>query len=901
MRLFLGLSLSLATMFGAAHAQRFDCDQLEANLEGALLDGFGANYYEERVALEELLTEYDRNADVQCPDLPSRARILMHRALSESNVREFASANQLFDRAELALDQSEQDDKERDEVFLTIFRVLHDLNQRSELRAIIETTRLDEAAGQLARTSARGEGGGSEVVAYVSSLPSYIRASLLYTAGCSLSEEGDDRCASRFDAADEISTAIGQIDQGTFASLERTVLPRYRVLESQIFLARDDFQSAEASINEAIRGWRGTNLGRTPLSARAYFLRGRIEIEWGLAEGRDSLVERGLDSYRQGIAILEQSPGAMDFDIVWPFLKTAYDLAEDDPPRRDELHGEMFRAVQIIRSTEASRSIVAAVTDYTVGLKENSGANRRYRAWQSAEDEVQSLRGELAFIERTFGEESDQAKIQTREIVEARREADRRRRSFERRDNDNLAERLQQPVTVREMTAELAKDPSDDAAYLVTASGESNTGFVFLIDSEGMRVNEFENPVRDSRRGRLPDLQRDINELRRATRIEDPRYVNRFKVWIAHGIYERLYGGFAEGGRALESYPSVYTTSIGPMEELPLAMLITEDPQVRRGSPSYRAIIERDDYTGFAWLGNDIAVTYLPAIPNFVALSRAGVGDPETRALLAGGFVREEDYAARLRSTVGDRPGCDRFVRAVTELDELPDTEDHLAEVSAIVGNATVKSGAAFSNAALREMSRSKELESYGVIHLYTHGFLPPKNTCVADPFIVTTADAADGAEQEIPGFLTAPEIAKLDMNAQLVFVSACNSAGAQVDTFGAAGNQDARAESLSGLARSFLQAGARSIVVAHWTVYEQETRELVQSFYRYARDGETTIAGALQEAANDVRSTPLTSHPIYWAGFVAVGAGGQVLELGTTGEEVSTAALSNSEGPDLQ
>ncbi|MEM6746569.1 MAG: CHAT domain-containing protein [Pseudomonadota bacterium] len=901
MRLFLPLSLSLAILFGAAHAQRFDCDELEANLEGALLNGFGANYYEERVALEELLTEYDRDADTQCPDLPSRSRILMHRALSESNVREFAAANQLFDRAEVALDESEQDDRERDEVFLTIFRVLHDLNQRSELRAIIETTRLDEAADQLARTSARGEGGGSEVVAYVSSLPSYIRASLLYTAGCSLIDDNDERCASRFDAADEISTAIGQIDQGTFASLERTVLPRYRVLEAQIFLARDDFQSAEESINEAIRGWRGTNLGRTPLSARAYFLKGRIEIEWGLADGRNSLIERGLDSYRQGIAILEQSPGAMDFDIVWPFLKAAYDLAQEDPARQDALYAEMFRAIQIIRSTEASRSIAAAVTDYTVGLRENSGANRRYRAWQGAEEEVQNLRAELAFIERTFGQDSDQARIQNREIVEARREADRRRRAFERRDNDNLAERLQQPVAPREIIDQLASDPSGDAAYLVTASGESNTGFVFLIDGEGMRVHEFENPVRDSRQGRLPELKRDINELRRATRIEDPRYVNRFKVWIAHEIYQRLYGPLAENGRALPNYPAVYTTSIGPMEELPLAMLITEDPEVRRGSPSYRAIIERDDYTGFAWLGNDIAFTYLPAIPNFVALSRAGERETETRALLAGGFVREADYAERLRATVGDRPGCDRFVEAVTDLDELPDTEDHLAEVSDIVGNATVRSGAAFSNALLREMSRTKELESYGVIHLYTHGFLPPKNTCVADPFIVTTADAPNGDVQEIPGFLTAPEIAKLDMNAQLVFVSACNSAGAQVDTFGSAGNQDARAESLSGLARSFLQAGARSIVVAHWTVYEQETRELVQSFYRYARDGDTTIAGALRDAAGDVRSTPLTSHPIYWAGFVAVGAGGQVLELGTSGDEVSTAALPNDQGQIIQ
>ncbi len=901
MRLFLSLFVTMTFFLGPAHAQRFDCAQLTEDLREALLDGFGANYYEERVALEALLSEYDRGVQAQCLNLPSRARILMHRALSESNVREFASANQLFDRAEVALATTVQDKREQDEVFLTIFRLLHDLNQRSEMSALIKTLALDEAADQLARTSARGADDSSDVIAYVSSLPSYIRASLLYTAGCSVIDGDDARCESRYDAASEISTAIGNVDEGTFVTLEQTVLPRYRILESQIFLARDDFESAEQSINEAIRGWRGTKLSRTPLSARALFLRGRIQIEWGLAENRESVVERGLDSYRQGIAILEQSPGAMDFDMVWPFLQTAYDLAESDPSKKDDLYSDMFRAVQIIRSTEASRSISAAVTEYTVGLKENSRANNRYSAWQDAQDLVDSLRAELAFIERTFGEDSDQAKIQNREIVEAQRETDRKRVQFERIDNDKLGDQLQRPATVREMMDELAKDPSDNAAYLVTASGQSSTGFVFLIDGDGLRIHEFDNPVSETRAGRLASLQRDINDLRKATRIDNPNYVFPFKVWIAHRIYNGLYAPLAESGQSLTSYSSVYTTSIGPMQELPLSMLITEDPKVRRGSPSYRAIIERQDYTGFAWLGNDIAFTYLPAIPNFVALSRAEVSEPETRALLAGGFVREDNYAARLRATVGDRPGCDRFVQAVTDLDELPDTEDHLAEVSALVGNATVRSGATFSNALLRDMSRTKELESYGVIHLYTHGFLPPKNTCVPDPFIVTTADPEGGDVQEIPGFLTAPEIAKLDMNAQLVFVSACNSAGAQVDTFGTAGNQDARAESLSGLARSFLQAGARSIVVAHWTVYEQETRELVQSFYRYARDGETTIAGALREAAGDVRSTPLTSHPIYWAGFVAVGAGGQVLELGTTGEELNTASLSTDDFENVQ
>ncbi|MEO1043612.1 MAG: CHAT domain-containing protein [Pseudomonadota bacterium] len=902
MRLFTSLALSVAVFFGAAHAQRFDCKELQDTLDDALLSGFGANYFEEKAALDALLSAYDQQADDQCLELPSRARILMLKAVSESNVREFMSADESFDRAEIALAEANQDNRERDEQFLEIFRIMHNLNQRSEIYNIDV---LEQAAEQLNLTSARGAGNRSEAVAYISSLPSVIRASMLYTAGCAVTQEDVEGCSGEYDAVEEISDAIGKVDDGDFPKLEGTALPRYRVLESQIFLARGEHKAAWESIDRAIRGWRswqGGNLASTPLSARAHFFKGRIELDWGIAENDSKRIEDALESYREGIDILVQSPGEMDYDMVWAFLDTAYSLAESDPSRRDDLYEDMFRAIQIIRSTEASSAIADSVTKYTEGLGEgNARANRRYVAWQEAEDELRSLRGDLPYIELTFGSDSDQVVVHNEKIVSAQKDVAEKRRQFERRDNKNLAERLQQPVDVRAVMDALEKDPSGDAAYLVTASGQSETGYVFLVDAEGLRVQEFDSPVRETSSGREPLLQREINRLRTATRLKNREEFPRYDVRIAHRIYDRLYGGLRDGGRALESYASIHTTAIGPMQELPLSMLITEDPQVRVGSPSFLAIRDNDDYTGFAWLGNDVALTYLPAVPNFVALSNAKFRRSEKRALLAGGFVHGQDYKNRLRITLGDTVSCQRFVDAITELKELPDTEAHLAEVSAIVGNATIRSGTAFSNAALRQMSTTRELETFGLVHLYTHGFLPPKNTCFPDPFIVTTPDSVANDAVEIPGLMTDKKIRELKMNAQLVFVSACNSAGAQQDTFGASISQSTRAESLSGLARSFLEAGARSIVVAHWTIYDDETRDLVQAFYRHAQDGETTIAGALRDAAKDIRSTPLTSHPIYWAGFVTVGAGSQVLELENSGADINTAALSNGDSTYIQ
>ena len=210
------------------------------------------------------------------------------------------------------------------------------------------------------------------------------------------------------------------------------------------------------------------------------------------------------------------------------------------------------------------------------------------------------------------------------------------------------------------------------------------------------------------------------------------------------------------------------------------------------------------------------------------------------------------------------------------KLKDLPDTREHLRQIQSSVGPSTVLVDETFTASALKSLTDRGELKQYGLIHLYTHGFLPPANACVTEPFIVMTA--AENDATLLPGFMTTLDIERLELNAQLVFVSACNSAGAKAT--GTASAQDRDADSLSGLSRAFIKAGARALIVAHWTVYEEETRMLVNNFYNIAASEPKSISVALNEAAKELRSDPRLSHPIYWAGFVAVGAGQQILSL---------------------
>jgi CHAT domain-containing protein len=125
---------------------------------------------------------------------------------------------------------------------------------------------------------------------------------------------------------------------------------------------------------------------------------------------------------------------------------------------------------------------------------------------------------------------------------------------------------------------------------------------------------------------------------------------------------------------------------------------------------------------------------------------------------------------------------------------------------------------------------------------------------------------------------LTASEAAALDLSADWVILSACNTAGAD----GAPGS-----ENLSGLARGFLYAGARALLVSHWRVFDDSTAALtVQTLAIQRATPRLTKAQALQRAMRVVRTgrtldgkplpgwRPEWSHPAYWAPFVLIASG---------------------------
>jgi CHAT domain-containing protein len=110
--------------------------------------------------------------------------------------------------------------------------------------------------------------------------------------------------------------------------------------------------------------------------------------------------------------------------------------------------------------------------------------------------------------------------------------------------------------------------------------------------------------------------------------------------------------------------------------------------------------------------------------------------------------------------------------------------------------------------------------------------------------------------------------VAQLKLNADWVVLSACNTIA----------GEKPGAEALSGLARAFFYAGARALLVSHWTVNSYAAARLTTSTFDILNsDPKLGRAEALRHAMlaymNDA-SNPKNAYPAYWASFVVVGEG---------------------------
>jgi CHAT domain-containing protein len=201
------------------------------------------------------------------------------------------------------------------------------------------------------------------------------------------------------------------------------------------------------------------------------------------------------------------------------------------------------------------------------------------------------------------------------------------------------------------------------------------------------------------------------------------------------------------------------------------------------------------------------------------------------------------------------------------ELGDLPAARVELTRLGAEFPGSIVRLGADATETAVKVTYKNALMAARYVI-FSTHGILGGAEAgaggarSYAEPGLVLTPPQQPSDLDD--GYLSASEIAELRLSADFVVLSACNTAGS-----------DGRpnAEGLSGLARAFLFAGSRSVLVSNWEVSDIATTDLILRTFKGLRDDSSIgRAEALRRAMQELRSEPGFAHPYFWAPFVLVG-----------------------------
>jgi CHAT domain-containing protein/Tfp pilus assembly protein PilF len=369
-----------------------------------------------------------------------------------------------------------------------------------------------------------------------------------------------------------------------------------------------------------------------------------------------------------------------------------------------------------------------------------------------------------------------------------------------------------------------------------------------------------------------------------------------------HGRAHRLYMGLFGEVRELIKGKHLLIVPSGALTQLPFQVLVTEPSAGVRRSGS-------DTVAPVAWLARSHAVTVLPAVSSLQALRRVGrpsaaphpmigFGNP----LLDGypGSAKDDAKAAQMAKEhaawaklARERQWCpetqppriaarDGTSRSVRRLDTrgglaslahlkaqvpLPETADELCAVARAVKAEPrdIRLGSQATEREVRRLNAGGDLVKYRMLHFATHGAVAGEIAGASEPGLILTPPETASAEDD--GYLSASEIAGLKLDADWVVLSACNTAAGGA----------ASAEALSGLARAFIYAGARALLVSHWAVDSEATQRLVTAALdEMARDAKAGRAEALRRAMLSLidTGTPEVAHPAYWAPFVVVGEG---------------------------
>jgi CHAT domain-containing protein/Tfp pilus assembly protein PilF len=443
------------------------------------------------------------------------------------------------------------------------------------------------------------------------------------------------------------------------------------------------------------------------------------------------------------------------------------------------------------------------------------------------------------------------------------------------------------PVTVEDLQQRLLRPDEAMISYVLLPQET----VIFAITRD-----QFRMAVTPARRADVADR---VHRIRRAIEKvaigESVLFLRDIDPETLNALYRDLFAPIAV---VVASSEKILVVADGPLQTIPLEFFVTAYGDAERGA--FERVKNASDgsaerpflaeYANLPYLGRKHRFAYLPSlsslasqrlypktksIPKFELVAFADpVFNPDSTHAMTG-----ETMKALTQLNVG----FGKSAGGAPAIPRLAETADEAKEIARVLGGATQLH---IGDGAQERVAKSGDLRSARFVLFATHGFLGGEFIASDLPVEEGETRRALARTQAQPalaltlvgdlkgedGLLTMKEVIEdIELNADLVALSACNTAGESA--------QANNGEGFAGLTRAFMYAGAKALLVSHWSVDSLSTQALMTSTFRNIKAGMPALA-----AVNDAQRQLLgggysqgqyhfsRAHPFFWAAFVYVG-----------------------------
>lgn len=608
-------------------------------------------------------------------------------------------------------------------------------------------------------------------------------------------------------------------------------------------LALDD-RNGDAPVSKRISHWA---LGRAALAE------GDVAAAWSAAQAGEELTRIAQSQARR----------AGSWGSTYPYLDQDWErLLQDlvvaradgaDPAIRDTILAEGFRRA----SSFKGRHLLGGLVEHRRGERSEALIDLRRRLRQTRDERDDALLDLTTAI-------GDERRI--REATELRREAEERQKELESLTRTVAAlHRVDPSLPGGAAPAELRERVLDGRTALVEyAEGEQEL-FAYVVTKTALELVAL-----GDREAIEASVDRFLTSISTPGALGDPETV----VAAGRELHDALLApALRVAGEGVERIVVVPTRSLS---RLPFEALVVRAPQDSQGFADVEFVLDAYE------------VVHGPSSAVLLEIAAMGPRRRAGKVLLLADPVypteSAEEPAERKRpSLLQGRSAVDP-----RELQRLPKTRDEALAIADLLVDAKEVAALQTVHALRRERSGSLSsqlldmhlgsaasadvlrgrLRAYTVLHLAAHGFV--------DRELLQGAGIALTWEEGEDGLLAITDVLELDLDADLVVLSACDSARGGVRM----------GEGVGSMALAFVYAGARSAVASLWQVEDRSAAQTMKGFYEGLLLEDLSPAQALRRAKLAIRrgegvrgvqpggwgAAGNAGHPYYWAPFVYLG-----------------------------